>query len=81
MPEEEEQAEYHRAPVVYAASELFYVVLFIIGIMLYFWYAITYNAWFDIGIVVVAMPFMAFGLVGMILNHLNREAREAHQKV
>lgn len=81
MPEDEEPLEHHRPPIILKVSEVFYIILFIIGVAIYFWYSFRYNAWLDIGIVVVTMPFIAFGIVGMILTHLNRQAREEHQKV
>jgi len=65
---------------IFSAYEIAYLLLFVIGITLYFWYAVTYDAWFDIGLYVVSMPFIGFGLVGLILNRLNRESHESKQK-
>jgi len=81
MPEDEEHLEHHRPPIIYSVAEVFFVLLFVVGVVLYFWYAITFGAWLDIGIVTISMPFIGFGIVGMILNQLNRQAREEHQKV
>lgn len=55
------------------AAEAFFLLLLVSGAAIYVGYNILYQAWFDIGIYSVTIPFVLFGLGGLALNALKRK--------
>lgn len=63
------------------AAELFYLCLAVTGVIIYWGYSLLYDAWTDVGIITVSLPFIAFGVVGLILYRLRREEIAASEDV
>ena len=40
----------------------------IAGISFYFWWAVTYNIWIDIGVYSVTVVLVSFGILGILLS-------------
>jgi uncharacterized membrane protein YphA (DoxX/SURF4 family) len=59
--------------VLNRAAEVFFLMLLVVGVVLYVGYALYSGYWFDIGIYAVAVPFVLFGIGGLALNHLKRK--------
>jgi len=55
------------------SSELFFLILLVLGVAMYVGYNMLYQMWFDIGIYSVTIPFVLFGLGGLALNALRRK--------
>ena len=45
------------------------VLLFLVGVILYLGWGITYGVWIDIGIYALAIIFVLFGAIGFLLNN------------
>ena len=50
-----------------SAKLVFAVLVLLAGIFLYLFWAVSYDAWTDIGLYAISAPIIAFGLAGIFL--------------
>ncbi|EMR74411.1 hypothetical protein MBGDN05_00199 [Thermoplasmatales archaeon SCGC AB-539-N05] len=49
------------------------LLVLITGILFYFWWAVTYNIWIDIGVYSVTVVLVSFGILGILLSLLEEK--------